>query len=62
MTDPPWLKEYEELRRPFAETVARILMPGGFACIYSGHFHLKEFLDVLESTHAAIRDAFDMRI
>jgi hypothetical protein len=47
LTDPPWLSEYEELRRPFAETVFRILKPGGFACVYSGHFHLKEFLDVL---------------
>jgi ParB-like chromosome segregation protein Spo0J len=47
VSDPPWLNEYEELRRPFAETVFRILRPGGFACIYSGHFHLKEFLDVL---------------
>ncbi len=32
---------------PFAETVYRILKPGGFACVYYGHFHLKEFLDVL---------------
>ena len=47
VSDPPWLKEFEELRVPFAETVARILKPGGFACVYTGHFHLKEFLDVL---------------
>jgi ParB-like chromosome segregation protein Spo0J len=47
VTDPPWLKEYEGLRGPFAEAVFRILKPGGFACVYSGHFHLKEFLDVL---------------
>jgi ParB-like chromosome segregation protein Spo0J len=47
VSDPPWLKEHEELRTPFAETVFRILKPGGFACVYSGHFHLKEFLDVL---------------
>ena len=47
VTDPPWLGEYEELRQPFAEAVFRILKPGGFACVYSGHFHLKEFLDVL---------------
>jgi ParB-like nuclease domain len=47
VSDPPWLNEYEELRTPFAETVFRILKPGGFACVYSGHFHLKEFLDVL---------------
>ena len=39
--------EHEELRKPFAETVARILKPGGFACVYCGHFHLKEFMDVL---------------
>jgi DNA modification methylase len=47
VTDPPWLNQYEELRRPFAEAVFRYLKPGGFACVYSGHFHLKEFLDVL---------------
>ncbi|QDV35671.1 ParB/RepB/Spo0J family partition protein [Tautonia plasticadhaerens] len=47
VTDPPWLGEYEGLRQPFAEAVVRILKPGGFACVYSGHFHLKEFLDVL---------------
>ena len=35
------------MRQPFAETVYRILKPGGFACVYRGHFHLKEFLDVL---------------
>jgi hypothetical protein len=47
VSDPPWLKEFEELRVPFAETIFRILKPGGFACVYPGHFHLKEFLDVL---------------
>ena len=46
VSDPPWL-EHEDLRQPFAETVARILKPGGFACVYTGHFHLKEFLDAL---------------
>ena len=47
VSDPPWLKEHEDLRQPFAETVARILKPGGFACVYTGHFHLKEFMDAL---------------
>ncbi len=47
VSDPPWHKEHEDLRQPFAETVARILKPGGFACVYTGHFHLKEFMDAL---------------
>jgi tRNA1(Val) A37 N6-methylase TrmN6 len=47
VSDPPWLSEHEELRKPFAETIFRILKPGGFACIYTGHFHLKEFMDAL---------------
>lgn len=47
VSDPPWLKEHEALRRPFAETIACILKPGGFAAVYCGHFHLKEFMDVL---------------
>ncbi|MGA7495274.1 MAG: DNA methyltransferase [Isosphaeraceae bacterium] len=47
VSDPPWLKEHQDLRQPFAETVARILKPGGFACVYTGHFHLKEFMDAL---------------
>ena len=47
VSDPLWLKEHKDLRQPFAETVARILKPGGFACVYTGHFHLKEFLDAL---------------
>ncbi len=47
VSDPPWLKEFEDLRKPFAETVVRILKPGGFACVYTGHFHLKEFMDEL---------------
>ena len=47
VSDPPWLKEHEDLRQPFAETVFRILKPGGFACVYTGHFHLKEFMDAL---------------
>lgn len=47
VSDPPWLGEFEDLRVPFAQTVARILKPGGFAAVYCGHFHLKEFLDVL---------------
>jgi tRNA G46 methylase TrmB len=47
VSDPPWLKQHEDLRQPFAETVARILKPGGFACVYTGHFYLKEFMDAL---------------
>lgn len=47
VTDPPWLGEYEEFRQPIAETILRILKPGGFACVYSAHFNLKEILDVL---------------
>jgi tRNA G46 methylase TrmB len=47
VSDPPWLTEHADLRKPFAETVSRILKPGGFACIYTGHFHLKEFMDAL---------------
>lgn len=47
VSDPPWLKEFEELRKPLAETVFRILKPGGFAAVYCGHFHLKEFMDAL---------------
>ena len=47
VSDPPWLKQHEDLRQPFAETVARILQPGGFACVYTGHFYLKEFMDAL---------------
>ena len=47
VSDPPWLKEFEDLRKPFAETVFRILRPGGFAAVYCGHFHLKEFMDAL---------------
>jgi tRNA G46 methylase TrmB len=47
VSDPPWLKEHEDLRVPFAGTVSRILKPGGFACVYTDHFHLKEFLDAL---------------
>ena len=55
VTDPPWLGPYEELRQPFAEAVFRILKPGGFACVYCGHFHLKEFLDVLCGAGLAYR-------
>jgi hypothetical protein len=47
VSDPPWLSEHEELRKPFAETIFRILKPGGFAAVYCGHFCLKEFMDVL---------------
>jgi hypothetical protein len=47
VSDPPWLKEHEDLREPLAETVFRILKPGGFACVYCGHFYLKEFMDAL---------------
>jgi hypothetical protein len=47
VSDPPWLSEHEELRKPFAETVFRILKPGGYAAVYCGHFHLKVFLDAL---------------
>ena len=47
VSDPPWLKDFEDLRAPFAETVFRILKPGGFAAVYCGHFHLKEFMDFL---------------
>lgn len=55
VTDPPWLKESEGLRAPFADAIVRILRPGGFACVYSGHFHLKEFLDVLCGAGLAYR-------
>ena len=47
VSDPPWLSEHADLRKPFAETIARILKPGGFAAVYCGHFHLKEFMDAL---------------
>ena len=47
VSDPPWLKEFDEHRKPFAETVFRILKPGGFAAVYCGHFYLKEFMDAL---------------
>jgi tRNA G46 methylase TrmB len=47
VSDPPWLKEHEDVRVPFAETVSRVLKPGGFACVYTGHYHLKEFMDSL---------------
>ena len=35
VSDPPWLTDFDEHRKPFAETVFRILKPGGFACIYT---------------------------
>lgn len=47
VSDPPWLRGFEDLRSPFGETIARILRPGGFAAVYCGHFHLKEFMDAL---------------
>jgi ParB/RepB/Spo0J family partition protein len=53
--DPPWLKEHEDLRQPFAETVFRLLKPGGFACVYCGHFHLQEFLDALSGAGLVYR-------
>jgi tRNA1(Val) A37 N6-methylase TrmN6 len=46
LSDPPW-HESEYLRQPFGETVARILRPGGFAAIYTGHRYMPEFLDSL---------------
>jgi hypothetical protein len=55
VTDPPWLREYEELRVPFAEAVFRILKPGGFACVYCGHYHLKEFMDALSTAGLTYR-------
>jgi len=47
VSDPPWLKEHEDIRAPFAEMISRILKPGGFAAVYCGHFHLKEFMEAL---------------
>ena len=46
ISDPPWSGS-EVLRKPFAETVARLLCHGGFAAIYTGHGHLLSFADAL---------------
>jgi len=55
VSDPPWLKEHEDLRKPFVETIFHILKPGGFAAVYCGHFHLKEFLDTLREAGLVYR-------
>ena len=55
VSDPPWLSEHADLRKPFAETTFRILKPGGFAAVYCGHFHLKEFMDALSESGLTYR-------
>lgn len=54
VTDPPW-HDSEEFRAPFAETVARLLRPGGFAAIYTGQTHLLTFADSLRDAGLSYR-------
>lgn len=52
--DPPWLTE-KHLRQPFAETVYRVLKPGGFCLIYTGHVALLDFADLLRGVGLTYR-------
>lgn len=52
--DPPW-HESKELRQPFSETVFRLLKPGGFALIYTGHAGVLDFGDALRSAGLTYR-------
>lgn len=44
--DPPWFG-FDELHKPFAETIVRLLRSGGFAAIYTGHSCMLTFADAL---------------
>ena len=46
--DPPW-HTHKEIRESFAETVYRLLKPGGYALVYTGHKGLFEFGDELRA-------------
>jgi ParB-like chromosome segregation protein Spo0J len=52
--DPPW-HTHKEIREPFAETVYRLLKPGGFALVYTGHKGLFEFGDLLRQAGLSYR-------
>ena len=48
LCDPPWMRESETLREPFADALRRVLKPGGWAAVYCGHFWLSSFFESLK--------------
>lgn len=49
-TDPPYTTEGLPLYGDLAAFASRVLRPGALLCVYSGHTHLPENIDLLRST------------
>ena len=55
IADPPWGTSWSSNRRQFAEKVASVLRPGGYACCFTGDHSMADFLDAYRAAGLTYR-------
>jgi predicted RNA methylase len=55
IADPPWGINWSRNRQDFAEKIASVLRPGGFACCWTGDHSMPDFLDAYRAAGLTYR-------